>query len=498
MLKYALGNVEYIKNLQVMFEKVWNGEEIPGSWALGKIVTIFKNKGTRKEPKNYRLLTISSAVGKIFRTIIVNRLNPWYNAQLSLSQNGFRANYGTTDAILRNKTIQSLANKLNIQIYALYIDLSAAFDKVIREWVFKSIRIRIPNSGSTKLIDLLQNFYSNTTAYLNIDPNNEVFKTDIGVAQGGVEAPPLFCLYLDHVMRVYEHNLEMNKIDPVKFNYNIPEVENSTSKGDVGNNVEKWCGYADDTTIYSTSINNLQQSLQIISNIYERYKLNLNIAKTKTMIYGIKSPQTPASIIRLNSQNIENLESFRFLGSMINDRQYSTGDVEINSRVQAAECKFAEFRKILQNFDIDLQTRLKYFKVFIRSKLTYACQTWALTSKQYNYLDAAQHKLLRRMIRNGNSRINKESENFKYAVKTVNLMRICKMEELSEFIKLQQNKFISHILRSDNTNMNKRLLFNDNKRKQRGRPVTTIFTQVLKNCGLNVKDYMKKALSRKF
>ena len=105
-LKYAIENDDFVKNLQVMFQKIWKGEEIPSNWGLGKIVTIYKNKGKRNEAKNYRLLTISSAVGKIFRTLIVNRLNPWYNAQLSLSQNGFRKSYGTNDAILRNKMIQ--------------------------------------------------------------------------------------------------------------------------------------------------------------------------------------------------------------------------------------------------------------------------------------------------------------------------------------------------------------------------------------------------------
>jgi len=267
-------------------------------------------------------LVIGSTVSKIFRSLLVNRINPWYNQQLSQSQTGFRQNYGTTDAILRNKMIQTLGKKTNTEIYALYIDLSAAFDKVVREWVFRSIRLRIPNNSSTKIIDLLQNFYTDTSAYLNDDPSVEIFKTTIGVAQGGIEAPPLFCLFLDFVMRIYENELEKEAITPVTFKHEIPQAActTSTSRGINGFSHEKWCGYADDTTIYQSSIPNLQKTLEIISKIYKRYGLTLNVNKTKTMIYGIKSKETPKSIIKLNSIKIENVSTFKFLGSLINDR----------------------------------------------------------------------------------------------------------------------------------------------------------------------------------
>lgn len=322
LLKYALLNDSYLENLKVMFEKIWKGEKIPSEWGLGKIETIYKNKGSKKDAKNYRLLTIGSAVGKIFRVLIVNRLSSWYNAQLSLSQNGFRKNYGTTDAILRNKLIQSLAKKLNVKWYALFIDLSAAFDKVYREWVFRSIRVRIPDTGETKIIDLLESFYDDTSAYLSVDPNGEIFQTDIGVAQGGVEAPPLFCLFIDFVMRVYENEMKLAGIAPLQLNFKIPEaacvtdlsaslecdvhlvsendahvvrrstdlsaslecdvyhvgndalVANRSSrtkkapdKSKTGINSEKWNGYADDTTLYQLNISNLQKSLEIIAKL---------------------------------------------------------------------------------------------------------------------------------------------------------------------------------------------------------------------------------------
>jgi hypothetical protein len=59
---------EYIKfTLHIMlpiyttiFNLVFDGGVIPESWSIGVINPIFKNKGNRKDPANYRSITINS------------------------------------------------------------------------------------------------------------------------------------------------------------------------------------------------------------------------------------------------------------------------------------------------------------------------------------------------------------------------------------------------------------------------------------------------------
>ena len=102
ILKLAMENEEMISELESIFEIVWNENKIPEDWRKAKIECIFKNKGSKLEAQNYRGISIGSTIGKIFSSLIMQRLSPWYNDQLSLSQNGFRKGYGTNDAILRN------------------------------------------------------------------------------------------------------------------------------------------------------------------------------------------------------------------------------------------------------------------------------------------------------------------------------------------------------------------------------------------------------------
>ena len=98
------------------------------------------------------------------------RISKWYNFQLADQQQGFRQGRGTTDGIFVVKRIQQICRASNKKVYALFVDLSAAFDHVNRDWMFKTIIQRIPNKCNHKLIKILQEIYKHTTTSLEGDP----------------------------------------------------------------------------------------------------------------------------------------------------------------------------------------------------------------------------------------------------------------------------------------------------------------------------------------
>ena len=102
-----------------------------------------------------------------------------------MSQFGFRTSVGTVDAILKNKLIQQITAKTDKTVYSLYIDLIAACDRCIQSWMFETIWIRTPRGADTKIIDLLETFYSSTTAFIRQD-ESKIFTTNLGVHQGGI------------------------------------------------------------------------------------------------------------------------------------------------------------------------------------------------------------------------------------------------------------------------------------------------------------------------
>jgi hypothetical protein len=60
---------------------------------------IFKNKGSKLDPKNYRPITLLSCIGKIFTSILNGILNVYFEQFPILNENqaGFRHGYSTTD-----------------------------------------------------------------------------------------------------------------------------------------------------------------------------------------------------------------------------------------------------------------------------------------------------------------------------------------------------------------------------------------------------------------
>ena len=134
-----------------------------------------------------------------------------------------------------------------------------------------------------------------------------------------------------------------------------------------------WSGYADDL-----SLEGLQKCIELLDEIFSVFGLTINNTKTETMI--LNADVVLPSITKLRGVDLKNVSMFRYLGAYINCKEPNTGDSEINQRIQLACAKFAELSNLLQNFHINLRTRILFLNCFVRTRLTYACQNWCLTT----------------------------------------------------------------------------------------------------------------------
>ena len=87
----------YIK----LFSIIFHSGKIPENWNIGIMIPIFKNKGSRSDPKSYRGVTLNSCFSKTFSSILNNRLNIFSDTinLISGSQAGFRKGFSTTDNV---------------------------------------------------------------------------------------------------------------------------------------------------------------------------------------------------------------------------------------------------------------------------------------------------------------------------------------------------------------------------------------------------------------
>ena len=74
--------------------------------------------------------------------------------------------------------------------------------------------------------------------------------------------------------------------------------------------------YADDTILYSDSVNDLQLQLNSFNEYCEIWKLKINIDKTKFMVFSKRHTNQEISF-KINGKNIERVYDFNYLGLIL-------------------------------------------------------------------------------------------------------------------------------------------------------------------------------------
>ena len=342
-------------------------------------------------------------------------------------------------------------------------------------------------------MDILEKLYKHTTTALAETPD-DVFELMLGVRQGGPESPVLYNLYMDYVMRVFKNRCAAKGIVFPKFHYSIPEGASSTKRSLSGFNECDWIGYADDVVLVFEDRRNLQKALDLLDITFEKFSLSINYTKTKTMILNYEIDiNYPESIAKVAGYTIDNVTSFKYLGCQIKYNAPGTGDAEVNLRVDCAEVKFYQLSKKFFNRRINLKLRTSILNALIRSRLVYACQTWTLTENQLRRIKSSYMGMLRKMVRNGYQRIE---GSYRFAFTNKHILRICGTTCVAEFIRSQQQSYLAHIIRMQNTSMAKRLLFNDNISRRRG-PRTTLLSSVVAQQGCTKEEFYEMAINRR-
>ena len=104
----------------------------PSALKIAKVIPLFKNKGEANQLENYRPISLLTVFSKIYERVVYNQIYQFFvsNNLFYKSQYGFRNLHSTEDAAIELvDTIQSIleADK-NEQIFAIFLDLSKAFD----------------------------------------------------------------------------------------------------------------------------------------------------------------------------------------------------------------------------------------------------------------------------------------------------------------------------------------------------------------------------------
>ena len=239
---------------------------------------------------------------------------------------------------------------------------------------------------------------------------------------------------------------------------------------------------------------NLRHGLRLLDDTFKRYHLTINVTKTKTMILNFdqQTVDYPSSISSLDDVSVDNVEVFRYLGCHIRFDEANTGNAEINLRIDSAESKFYELGKKFLNFNINLSTRVSLLNCLVRSRLTYACQTWVLTIRQKDRINSVYYSMLRKMVRGGYRR---KEDQWSYVMTNKHLIELCKTEPVDTYAFHQQRRYLAHIIRREDSSISKKILFNCDRNSRPGR-IVTLKTTVIEREQCTESTFLKRAMEK--
>ena len=244
--------------------------------------------------------------------------------------------------------------EFNFPVYMCFIDYSKAFDTVQHQKLWATL---VSMGFPKHVIELLRTLYDHQESTVRTAcGDTEWFNIEQGVRQGCILSPHLFNAYAEYIMRL--------------------ALENYDGGISVGGRPINNLRYADDTTLLAGSANELESLIERVRVESERFGLFLNVSKTKVMIVN-QLEDNPS--IYAGNQEIEVINQFNFLGSMISNQGGCS--IEIRRRTAMAKTSMSAMNKIWKNRSISTATKIRLVSTLIFPIATYACETWSINAK---------------------------------------------------------------------------------------------------------------------
>jgi hypothetical protein len=149
--------------------------------------------------------------------------------------------------------------------------------------------------------------------------------------------------------------------------------------------------YADDLVLLAREEKVLQGMIDRLIEIGRRYGMEMNVGKTK--VTKVSRQPSPMKIM-IDQKQLENVEYFNYLGSMIPSDARCTR--EIKSRIAMVKAAFNK-KKNLFTSKLELNLRKKLVKCYIWSIALYGAETWTHRKVYQKYLESSEMWCWRRM-----------------------------------------------------------------------------------------------------
>ena len=157
-----------MRYLHKLFQRCFETGTVPPAWLNSIIQPIYKGKGNKHDPNNYRGIKLQSCVAKAFAKIINNRLCNYLESKnlLHEEQNGFCKDRSCEDHISSLYFLIENRKLSKQDTYACFVDFTKAFDSVPRDLLWKKLLKAGINSN---ILTSIKALYRNTNSVVKVN-----------------------------------------------------------------------------------------------------------------------------------------------------------------------------------------------------------------------------------------------------------------------------------------------------------------------------------------
>ena len=223
---------------------------------------------------------------------------------------GIEGNSTVDHLIVLKQTVKEITSK-KLTAYVVFLDVQKAYDKA---WLDEILYVLMKNGVEGKNLSIIKKLNSNLTARIQtrFGLTKEIPIKD-SIRQGGVLSVVEYATLIDEISK------ELRK-------------RNQGVTTAAGTKIDSLL-WMDDVCLIHSDRDELQQMLDITNHVAKKYHIEFGAAKCKVVKIG----KGPSSKLTLNGQILEEVEAYKYLGEMINNKgNLSAHITELEKKIQAA------------------------------------------------------------------------------------------------------------------------------------------------------------------
>ena len=278
--------IKTLKWLLALYNNCATTFKLPKIWKKAKVAALLKPKKDPKLPTSYRPISLLCILYKIYERMILGRIQPTVDDQLSPDQAGFRPGRSCCGQVLNLTQYIEDGFENKLITGTVFVDLTAAYDTVNHRALLLKVSKIVRN---TTIVHIIESLLSNRRFFVEMDGKRSRWRLQKnGLPQGSVLAPILFNIYTN---------------DQPQFN-----------------NIRRFI-YADDLCIatqakdFTTIEERLNGALEDLAKYYEKWFLNANPQKTQVCAFHLNNRLANKTLnIKWRDRNLESVKFPVYLG----------------------------------------------------------------------------------------------------------------------------------------------------------------------------------------